>query len=127
MKTRIIFAVAIIGVIFSIMLFWTIGSLTAYEISEYVEGSDENLCEQIGGNPNHPEYEGCVMPSIVCDESFDFFTNDECQTGQDLCKGMGGKVVESLSCRDSIMAEYQELEKPAPCEFRSPIGCEFPK
>jgi hypothetical protein len=43
MKTRTIIAVGIFGVIFSIVILWTIGFLTAQEISEYREISDQYI------------------------------------------------------------------------------------
>ena len=92
----------------------------------HLKGIDELRCEQIGGDYNHPEYKGCVLPSVVCDDSFDGVTNsDECQTGSDLCKDIGGKIIESLSCRESFRMENQEPGKPLPCDFRGPTGCEF--
>ena len=96
--------------------------------TEHLKSRDELRCEQIGGNPNHLEYDGCVLQPIVCDDSSDFFTNEkECLTNYELCKDLGGNIVESLSCRDSVRAEYEQLGKPAPCDFRGPAGCEFPK
>jgi len=92
----------------------------------HLKGRDELRCEQIGGDYNHPEYEGCALPSVVCNDSFDDIVNsDECRTGKELCKDLGGEIIESLSCRESFRAEHQESEEPLPCDFRGPSGCEF--
>ena len=90
-----------------------------------LKGREELLCEQIGGNYNNPEYEGCVLPGIVYNDNTDGFTIvDEGSTGRELCKELGGKIKESLSCRESFRNE-QDSEKPLPCDFRGPPGCEF--
>ena len=49
MKIRSMITVGILGVILSIVLLWTIGSLTVQEISKYGGISDQNICEQMGG------------------------------------------------------------------------------
>ena len=96
--------------------------------TEHLKSREELRCEQIGGNPNHPEYEGCVLPSIICGYNPDdgSANNDEnCeQTSHDMCKDLGGMVVENLSCRESVREQY--APDPAPCDFRGPAGCEFP-
>ena len=91
--------------------------------TDHLKGRDELVCEQIGGNYDHPEYEGCVLPSVVCNDGLT--GSDECQTGIDLCEDLGGKIIESLSCRESFRAEHQDSGKPLPCDFRGPAGCEF--
>ena len=97
--------------------------------TEHLKSGEELRCEQIGGNPNHPEYEGCVLPSVICgyDPGDDSISNDEenCeQTSHEMCKDLGGKVVKNLSCRESAREQY--APDPAPCDFRGPAGCEFP-
>ena len=98
--------------------------------AEHLKSREELRCEQIGGNPNHPEYEGCVLPSIICGHDLDDGStnngDENCeQTSYDLYKDLGGTVVENLSCRESIRDQYGS--DPAPCDFRSPVGCEFPE
>ena len=96
--------------------------------STHLKSQDDLRCEQIGGNPNHLEYDGCVMPAIICGFDPDGSPNYEgCQTSHELCEDLGGKIIESLSCRESFRAEHQDSEKPLPCDFRGPAGCEFKK
>ena len=84
-------------------------------------------CEQIGGNPNHPEFEGCVVESFVCEDGHDDLENlEECKTGLDMCRELGGNVIECMPCRDSVRTQFEKLDKPSPCDFRCPSGCEFP-
>ena len=83
-------------------------------------------CKQIGGNPNHPEYEGCVLDTIICGfDSEGVPVYEGCQTSRQMCRELGGKIVETLSCKESIKEKY--APDPAPCEFRGPSGCEFPE
>ena len=66
MKTRIIITVGILGVIFSIVLLWTVGSLRAQEISEYREIPDQNFCEQMDGKWNADH---CIMTQETFDSN----------------------------------------------------------
>ncbi len=91
--------------------------------SSHLKSHDDLKCEQIGGNPNHPEYEWCVIPSIVCKDHFKFEHGDECQTGSYLCEDLGGTVINTLSCKESV--EVSSVSDPAPCDFRGSVGCEF--
>lgn len=91
--------------------------------SSNLKSRDDLRCEQIGGDQNHPEYEGCVLPSTLCNVDSDDNMLEECKTGHDLCKDLGGKIIESLSCRESVREQY--APDPVPCDFRGPAGCEF--
>jgi len=98
--------------------------------SEHLKSREELRCEQIGGVLNHPEYEGCVLPSVICgydpDDGSTNNSNENCeQTSREMCKDMGGKIVKNLSCRESVREQY--APDPAPCDFRGPAGCEFPE
>ena len=100
-----------------------------YFDTEHLKSREELRCEQIGGNPNHPEYEGCVLPSVICghDPDDDSISNgdENCeQASHEMCKDLGGRVVKNLSCRESVREQY--APDPAPCDFRGPTGCEFP-
>lgn len=66
MKIRIMITVGIIGVILSIVLLWTIGSLTAQEISEYGWIPDQNICEQMGGKWNTDH---CLVTQEIIDSN----------------------------------------------------------
>ena len=66
MKTRTMITVGILGVIFSIVLLWTIGSLTAQEISEHREIPDQNICEQMGGKWNTDH---CLVTQEIIDSN----------------------------------------------------------
>ena len=96
--------------------------------TEHLKSRDELRCEQIGGNPNHPEYEGCVLPSVICgydsEEDSKESDNENCeQSSHEMCKDVGGKIVKNLSCRESLREQY--APDPTPCDFREPVGCEF--
>jgi hypothetical protein len=93
--------------------------------TEHLKSREELKCEQIGGNPNHPEYEGCVLPSVICGYGSSNNGDENCeQESHDMCKDLGGKIVKNLSCRESVREQY--VPDPAPCDFRGPAGCEFP-
>ena len=91
-----------------------------------LKSRDDLRCEQIGGNPNHPEYEGCVIPKEICSLNPDGTPLYEgCQTSHQMCEKLGGMVVENLSCRESVREQHGT--DPTPCDFRGPAGCEFPE
>ena len=89
-----------------------------------LKSRDELRCEQIGGNPNHPEYEGCVIPKEICSLNPDGSISYEgCHTSHQMCEDLGGIVVENLSCRESVRKQHGTGL--VPCDFRGPDGCEF--
>ena len=90
--------------------------------SSHLKSHNDLKCEQIGGNPNHPKYEGCIIPSTVCKDHFEFEHGEECQTGKYLCEDIGGTVI-SLSCKES--SETNLSSYPESCDLRGPTGCEF--
>ena len=66
-----------------------------------LKSRDDLRCEQIGGNPNHLEYEGCAIPKEICSLNPDGTPSYEgCQTSQQMCEDLGGRAVENLPCRD---------------------------
>ena len=90
-----------------------------------LKSRDDLRCEQIGGNPNHPEYEGCVIPKEICSLNPDGTPSYEgCQASRQMCEELGGTVVENRSCRESVREQHRT--EPAPCDFRGATGCEFP-
>ena len=94
--------------------------------TDNLKNRDDLRCKQIGGNSNHPEYAGCVIPTEICGLNPDGSPSHAgCQTSHKLCKELGGKIVENLLCRESVREKY--APDPAPCDFRGPAGCEFPR